>query len=227
MKKMKPIDVDDHNLTSWSKIDKKAKKFERKDFFSVVNPTSLSQKKTTNLKSTRETKSLLQTSTVETVASLGQAADVASNYLFKVKIRAKDKIWSTESINVKCEKMNPAEVSSNSFIGLILTGVCALVVAVIGFLFCIIVKKKYGLSPEYFLNFKANGLFKSTSSNMNQVKKSKEPFHMQPQRPTSNQHIQQQYQLQDYYNNNNTSLDVTCNSIIKHPTFNYNYGKFL
>ena len=56
-----------------------------------------------SLKYTRETKK-----TLKTLATNNNKVKLLtnSNYVFKVKIRTQDKTLSTESINVKCEKMN-------------------------------------------------------------------------------------------------------------------------
>ena len=55
---------------------------------------------TNSLKHTRDTKKTLKASAPKTKLA------ASSNYVFKVKIRTQDKTLSTESINVKCEKMN-------------------------------------------------------------------------------------------------------------------------
>lgn len=55
---------------------------------------------TNSLKYTRDTKKTLKASSASKIKLS------SSNYVFKVKIRTQDKTLSTESINVKCEKMN-------------------------------------------------------------------------------------------------------------------------
>ena len=57
---------------------------------------------TNSLKYTRDTKKTLKTLGTNNKVKLL----TNSNYVFKVKIRTQDKTLSTESINVKCEKMN-------------------------------------------------------------------------------------------------------------------------
>lgn len=62
------------------------------------------------------------------------------------------------------------------------------------------------------------------------IKKSKELFRQQQQQHQTKHHqfnqptIQQQYQLQSCNSNELTHMPLN-NSNIKHPTFNYTYGK--
>lgn len=95
-------------------------------------------------------------------------------------------------------------------------------------------KRKYGLSPEYFLNLKNNILFRSPNNNRNQT--SAHNSHMgsnlakRSKNISNYQHQVQQYQLETKphanllgnINANNIQQSNTCN--LKNPTFNYNYG---
>ena len=100
--------------------------------------TAYKSSTTNTLKHTRDTKSLVKS---KIVANPSLGSHSSTNYVFKVKIRTQDKTLSSESINVKCEKMNTMQDASGSFIGLILTSVCAVTIAIVAFLFCLIVKK--------------------------------------------------------------------------------------
>ena len=56
---------------------------------------------------------------------------------------------------------------NNSFIGLIMTCICAIIIIIVGSVFCLFIKRKYGLTPDYFLNLKNNILLRSSSSSNN------------------------------------------------------------
>ena len=87
-----------------------------------------------------------------------------------------------------------------------MTCICAVIILIVGFLFCLIMKKKYGISPDYFRNFKNNILFKANSSTAldhNNIIQSKQ----------QQQQVQNIYQLQSHSNHHN---------LIKTSNFNLN-----
>lgn len=157
--------------------------------------------------------------------------------------------------NVTCEyifndtQVVEAKTDNNyarfSKIGVLLTLIFTLILLISGFFICFIMKNKYGLNPEYFLNLKNNLLFKSngrsnSNNNLNSIhssvlnlKKSKTPM----------KNYQQQYQLQFKLNkvkgdcsggdgNSATILSTNYSYAsnihgsmvnIKNPMFNFNY----
>jgi hypothetical protein len=175
----------------------------------------------------------------------------SNDYVFKVRLISEDKsrILGTEPISVECKKMNnaggmfflyhmfiyyeiPVKIlislnfsdNSNSFLGLIMTCICAVIIIIVGFLFCLIMKRKYGISPDYFRNFKNNLLFKANSSPVldhNNIIQSK-------------QQVQNIYQLQSNSNhhhliktsNFNLNQPNGSNNNLKNSIFNHYYGKY-
>jgi hypothetical protein len=108
-----------------------------------------------------------------------------------------------------------------------MTCICAVIILIVGFLFCLIMKKKYGISPDYFRNFKNNILFKANSSTAldhNNIIQSKQ----------QQQQVQNIYQLQSHSNhhnliktsNFNLNQQGGSNNNLKNSIFNHYYGKY-
>jgi hypothetical protein len=109
-----------------------------------------------------------------------------------------------------------------------MTCICAIIIIIVGFLFCFIMKRKYGITPDYFRNFKNNLLFKPNSSSVldhNNTIQSKQQ---------QQQQVQNIYQLQSHSNhqnliktsNFNLEQSGLSNNNLKNSIFNHYYGKY-
>ncbi|RNA30739.1 hypothetical protein BpHYR1_025577 [Brachionus plicatilis] len=117
--------------------------------------------------------------------------------------------------------------ANNSFFGLVLTILCAVIIIIAGCLFCLVIKRKYGLNaPNYLLNFKNSFFLKPSNlnlevdSNCKMAKKSRTfQYHHQYQ--------QQQYQLEPSKRSNLPSANIqktsVFNPVVKPHSFSYNY----
>ena len=119
-------------------------------------------------------------------------------------------------------------VSSYPLIGLLMTVVCAIVLLVVGFLFCLVMKKKYGFTPNYFLNFKKSSVFKTHSNSDSPITgSSKKQIHGKTL--CNGNYMPQQYQLRqvnEAANYSGANQISGLSSTSKNPLSKYNYGMF-
>ena len=142
------------------------------------------------------------------------------------------------------EEQKTDNYASYSKLGLLMIIMSTLILLVSGLFFCFVIKRKFGLSPEYFLNLKnsiwlktnnrngsSNNNLSSIHSSVLNLRKTKSqqqhyqlPFSLSKIKNESNA-LNSQTILSSNYSYSSTTHQANMAVNIKNPMFNLNYGE--